>query len=77
MGERWGGLQLGDVVAPVSSAKRMVVTDLDLDDPRQVVCAWKEAGRANIREGCYRVSGLVFITRTAQAAPGRPKRPGR
>lgn len=65
MGARWGGLRLGDVVSPVGRGRQMVVTDLDLDDPRQVVCGYREVGpKKTCHERSYRISALVLIKRT-------------
>lgn len=65
--QRWGGLGLGDVVCPVARTRRMLVTDLDLDDPREVTCAWQEGAHGLQYEGTWRVSALVLVRRATRA----------
>lgn len=70
MGQRWAGLRLGDVVVPIARTRRMIIVDLDLDDPREVTCAWEvrfSDGRRALRERVYRVSALVFAGRSFRA----------
>lgn len=38
----------------------MIVVDLDLDDPRSVICSWLDRWNCPI-EFAYRVSGLVKV----------------
>jgi hypothetical protein len=65
MGKLWGGLGLGDVVSPVARTRRMIVTDMDIEDPRQVTCSWY-AGR-DCLERSYRISALVLIRKPTGA----------
>ena len=70
MAERWGGLRLGDLVVPIARTRRMIIVDLDLDDPREVTCSWQvrfSDGRRAIRERVYRTSALVFAGRSFRA----------
>ncbi len=63
---RWGGLRLGDIVCPTARSRRMLVTDLDLDDPRAVTCAWQEGAHGLQYEHIFRTSGLVLVRRAAR-----------
>lgn len=61
--KRWAGLQLGDVVCMVARTRRMIVVDMDLDDPGGVTCAWHVHPSGRQFERSYRTSALVFVAR--------------
>jgi hypothetical protein len=55
-----GRLCLGDVVAQVGRARRMLVTDVDLDDPQAVTACYPDQFGFPV-ERVYRASGLVLV----------------
>jgi hypothetical protein len=65
----WRGLRIGDVVAIAGRARRMIIVDLDLDDPGAVTCAWacrRPYGRGlETRERTFRASAMILIRRPA------------